>query len=1000
MMEHREGATLADEISRAPFPVQELLRRAIDLASALSQLHRQGRVYGAVEPAAIIATAGGVQLFEPVAGPRAVTPYTAPEQLYGAGDARSDIFAFGAVVYEMATGHRAFDGEEESALERAIQEAQPPSLALLPHDDKAAAFYIALDRVVSGCLVKNPDQRRQRMHNVLVDLKLMSSAARAATPKTPVVVQMPAPKHVPPARETLSGPLELKGVELALPPAAPLPEAIPFKAAEASPKVPVPEPAPPTAEPVVSTGPEPTAVPGQPVALPPSPAEGRTMPVVPPPTPAPYQQPAALVPDSLRLSSPALEEEAAAAAQPGTAESEEDRAIAERRASAILSQVGFGQTAPYVMDPSELKEHKRAKKDKTDEQRELQVPEPPAPVATPEIKHEDRTRVRIQLDSKAQKQYWIWVFTAGIAVAVLAVMAFAAWAATAYLRKSSSGPGQLRFALPAPEQASYMSSPAISPDGKLLAFSAVGTDKKRMLFIRPLNSLKSDWLANTEEALAPFWSPDGKYVGFFAGKKLKKIPAEGGPVTVLCDTEGLAGGGAWSRDGVIVFGRSFYDSLYRVSAAGGTPQRVTELDSSRGERAHLWPVFLPDGKHFIFYALAEQEDNNGVSIASLDSKMPRHLLSADTNALYAEKPSQTGRQGYLLYAHSHRLTAQAFDPVKLALGDDQFTVADEINYLEFINLLPISAAANGVLAYQSIDVPKRQLVWLDRDGNQVGTLGEPGEYKQVRISPDGRHVAVNRQTPGRDTADLWLFEVESGRGYQFTSEPTHEGAPVWSPDGTELVYFSNPNGHFDLFRKSMGTSSRQEPLAVSGADKYPNDWSSDGKYLLYGSIGGSTNSDLWVLPMKGKGDPFPYLQTVNSEGYAQFSPDARWVAYQSDETGRGEVYVEPFPRVEGHSRRWQISTDGGGLPKWRGDGKELYYIMGNGRVMAVQLNTKEGLSPSAPRILFQTRALPRDWNMFDATADGRRFLVNTPLEWASSSPITVVANWAEGFKRP
>ena len=212
-----------------------------------------------------------------------------------------------------------------------------------------------------------------------------------------------------------------------------------------------------------------------------------------------------------------------------------------------------------------------------------------------------------------------------------------------------------------------------------------------------------------------------------------------------------------------------------------------------------------DGKHFLFYALSEQEDNNGVSIGSLDSKETHHLLSSDTNAVYAKLPAEgPSARGYLLFAHGHRLVARPFDAAKLVLTGEPVTVADEINYLEFINLLPISASTNGLLAYQSIDAPKRQLAWLDRDGNQTGVLGEPGEYGQARISPDGTQVAVNRLSPNKDTADIWLFDLQTNRPYQFTLETTHEGAPVWSPDGRQLVYFSNPKGHFDLFRKGVG----------------------------------------------------------------------------------------------------------------------------------------------------------------------------------------------------
>jgi Tol biopolymer transport system component len=572
------------------------------------------------------------------------------------------------------------------------------------------------------------------------------------------------------------------------------------------------------------------------------------------------------------------------------------------------------------------------------------------------------------------------------ALAGIIMMALTGWAVSVYLRK----PSIRRVPLPAPGQASYWSAPAISPDGTLLTFATASSNGPRMLWIQPLDKAKPEPVPDTEGAMAPFWSPDSKSLGFFAGRKLKTVAAAGGPVTVLCDVEAAAAGGTWSRGGVIVFARGFYDGLYRISAAGGTPERVSKLDRSRGERAHLWPHFLPDGKHFLFYALTGVEETNSIAAGSLDSRSRMHLLNADTNAIYAERLAASGMQGFLLFARGRRLMAKAFDPARLALGSVELAFADDIRYAKSVRLLPASVAVNGLLAYQNIDEPKQQLVWLDLAGRRAGVLNEPGIYGAPRISPDGRYVAVDRGLPHQDASDIWLYAVDSNRKYQFTAEPTHNGAAVWSPDGKQIVYYSNPGGHFDLFRRTMGTSVEQETIANSSADKYPCDWSPDGKYLLYGSMGASTNSDLWAMPVKTGGDPFIFLQTVEAEGYARFSPDGKWVAYQSDASGRSEVYVEPFPRVERHSKRWQISTDGGGLPKWRGDGREIYYVTSNGRMMAVSVYFKDGLAPQPPRMLFQVPVLPHAWPMFDATSDGRRFLVNTPQEWSTSSLITVV----------
>jgi Tol biopolymer transport system component len=920
-MDQIESRTVGDEIVKARIPVEELLCRAVSMASAVNQFHREGRVHARLSPASFLLTPAGVELAEPDLGRSGVTAYTAPEQLRDVNDARSDIFATGAILYELATGSKAFGGHTEDELRTAIREKQPPPILTFYQDSPAADVYAALDRVVTGCLVKNPDQRRQRMQNVLVDLKLI--ARSAARP-----LRKPAPARISPPLQTALKPLEPRISDSAAHPAVPDPEAVPFQAppvsnlaqtGSAPPRLPsVPEPAPLSIEPVM-----PAMVPA-------------------PPAPVPYRQFEPHVPDTNALPAPA------------TGDSAES-------SGAILSQVS--QPAPDAVEDTE---------------------------------------VRVLTSGRGNRNL-VRSFKVAAVLGIAAVLALTGMATNAYLRRPTHPPGGGRFALPAPEQVSYLGSPEISPDGQLIAFSAAGADKKQVLWIRRVDSAAAEPLAGTNDAVAPFWSPDSRFIAFFAGHQLKKIPVSGGPPVVLCPTGGLGGGGTWNRDGVIVFGRGLSDSLYRVPASGGTPESLTRLDSTRGDRGHLWPRFLPDGRHFLFYARRDADDASGISIGSLDNRQIQSLTTADSNALYAETStsSSLARHGYLLFARGSRLTAQRFDPAKLAFQGKPFTVAEDIGYVKFVNLLPISAADNGLLAYQGMDEPKRQLVWFDRAGNRVGVLGDPGEYGQARISPDGKRVAVNLLSANQETADIWVFDLDRNRQDQLTSESTHEGSPVWSPAGDSIAYFSNPNGHFDLYRKTLRESAKPELLASSGEDKYPNDFSADGKYLLFGSIGPGTNQDIWILPLRVPGGrkPMVYLQTVSSEGYAAFSADKKWIAYQSDESGRAEVYVEPFPRAAGKSQRSQISTHGGGLPKWRADGQELYYITGNGELMAVSLGTAGALKASPPRTLFQTRSLPRSWNTFDVTAAGSRFLVNIPLEWASSQPVMLIANWTEGFKK-
>jgi Tol biopolymer transport system component len=955
-----EGANLAEHLEKGPLSLIEVLNCALDIAGALGQMHRQGRAYGSLQPVNVILSSSGAKLAEPPSVMPGISPYTAPEVLAGAAaSARSDIFSYGALIYEMANGRKPFAGATEEELRSAILEREP---APFNGSDGPALTTAGLERVVADCLLKDPDRRRQRIQNVLVELKLIAATVKAAARKGAAAPPAKAEQIPPAATQILTPP----------PPAAPQ----------------ILTPPPPAATQILTPPPPAVAVP-PPASLRGAVSEpqhrqtiaGASLPAMPEAAPLSVEPirspraPAAAPPLPSAEPVPIPPRAEVQGAQPRPAGSAAGAIPPERKASMILNSVGFGEEPAFLRDP---KQHEKKHRDK---KQKVVV----------------RLRFPGRLIERLKPINWNRVLRIAVVTGVLAALALAAGA---YFRRAPAQIGMLKFAVPAPDQASYASSPAISPDGRMLAFSAFSTDKKRMLWIRPLDSLRATSIDGTEDALAPFWSPDGQYIAFFAGKKLKKVPLAGGSPETLCDTEGLAGGGTWNRDGVIVFGRSFYDGLYRVPAKGGEATALTRLDTAHGERAHLWPRFLPDGKHFLFYALAEQDEGTGVRLGSLDSNEATRLLGADTNAIYAElrNPDGGDKAGYLLYAQGHRLMAQPFDASTLRVKGEPLSIADEINYLQFVNLLPISASGNGLLAYQSIDTPKRQLAWFDRGGNQTATVGEPDEYGQVRISPDGKRVLVNRTAPGKETADLWTFDTDGNNPVQVTSDPGNEGGAVWSPDGSQIFYYRNPKAQYDLYRKPIAGGT-EEMLFSTPQDKYPNDVSPDGRFLLFGELGLSTSFDLWILPLTGEHKPFVYLQTVHTEGYGQFSPDGKWIAYQSDMSGRAEVYVESFPRVEGQSRRWQISTDGGGLPKWRSDSKEIYYITVRGLVMAVEVTPGAPLQFSVPRLLFQTRALPRSWNPFDASADGQRFLVNSPLEWASSSPITIVANWTEGFKK-
>jgi Tol biopolymer transport system component len=461
----------------------------------------------------------------------------------------------------------------------------------------------------------------------------------------------------------------------------------------------------------------------------------------------------------------------------------------------------------------------------------------------------------------------------------------------------------------------------------------------------------------------------------------------------------MPGGGAWNHNGAILFAPSLADGLYRVSENGGKPQLVLKLDSSKSERSYLWPQFLPDDKHFVFFVQTDLVNTTGVYTGTLDAPEYHRLFSSETNAVYSGAAAgDSSKNGYLLFIRDRHLMEQAFNVSNLTLGGDPFTLADDIGAVRSMALAPISVSVSGILVYQSVGKPTRQLVWLDRGGKQIGQVAEPGDYGPPRISPDGSHAAVAKLGPDGVNADLWILDAQ-GNATQFTATPKHEGSPVWSPDGSKIAFFSNAEGPFDIYVKPVHGEGRAELLFKSPLPKYPTDWSRDGRYILFGVIAPGTKSDVWAISMADR-KAAPILDTIYSEAFAALSPDGKWLAFQSDQSGRTEVYVQPFEgATAGTKKRWLASSGGGGLPRWRGDGAEIFYMTSGGRMMAVGVHQTGGeLQFEPPHMLFQTRPMPQDWNLYDVSSDGQRFLLRLPLEWSSAAPITVVTNWTEKLK--
>ncbi len=582
-------------------------------------------------------------------------------------------------------------------------------------------------------------------------------------------------------------------------------------------------------------------------------------------------------------------------------------------------------------------------------------------------------------------------------------LAVAALAPIAYiqLREKPLSPAQsMRFEIPLPDKAniSITGAYALSPDGSRLAFVASGSDGVARLWLRSLDSLQAHELPGSEStADTPFfWSPDSRYIAFDAGGKLKKIDIFGAGVETLCDFPGYAVGGSWNRDGVIIFGHS-PGVIMRVPANGGPATPLTALDSSRNEVQHVLPSFLPDGRHFIYLRVSSQPEKSGVYIGSLDSKPEqqdsKQLVATSYGSLYV--PSSDPRLGQLLFLRDGTLMAQPFDSAGMELSGNPVPVAGQVGTYRDYGFF--SASASGSLIYRTIGIGASQLTWFDEQGKVLGMTGEPGNYSTVALSPDVTRAAVTRtdQNP-----ILWLVDFSRGTSTRFTFGSSYSARAVWSSDGSHVIYSGLGNGgSVDLWRKAANGATDEELLLKSDENKIPTSWSRDGRFLLYQAPDSKSGKDaLWVLPLEGDKKPFLLARTAFNNAQGRFSPDGRWVAYTSDESGRYEVYVRMFSpdstaAASDSGGKWPISTAGGSEPRWSRDGKQLYYQSSDGKLMAVEVATKSEFRAGLPRTLFQGPSI--NW---DITPDGKRFLFAVPTG-KGQAPFTVVLNWQSELKK-
>jgi len=571
-------------------------------------------------------------------------------------------------------------------------------------------------------------------------------------------------------------------------------------------------------------------------------------------------------------------------------------------------------------------------------------------------------------------------------VSLLVAIAAMGWSRIADRSRTRGDPAPVTFSVAAPEKAALFPGGgvmAVSPDGRHLAFIATPAGGKPLVWIRPLISAAARPLLRTAGASQPFWSPDSKFVGFFADGKLKTAAIASGEVQTLCDARGTAG--TWSQSGVILFKPEASSSIERVPADGGAPMVAVGPDSSRGERYILWPHFLPDGRHFLYMVIATEPDVTGIYAASVDGRERRRVLGDESQAFYVWP-------GYLLFRRETTVYAQRFDLTSLRVWGDAIPLVDNVGF-NFATRRGIFSASNtGVLAYKTTE--DSELGWFDRRGNPLGTIEPAGKYSDPAISPDGRTIAVARLDRQLGTDDIWLIDVRSGVGTQFTFDPGRDRAPVWSPGGDRIAFAARRGPMEEIFVKSSTSGSSEELLFSPGRAVHPVNWSRGRDLLLFVLADEQRHFDLWTLLIP-EHRAFPVQEQPASENIGELSPDGRWLAYDSNEGGEYAVYVRPFPGPSDQRRR--ISERGGIEPKWRKDGTELFYLGADQRLMAATVRTGSNFDHDPPRALFETGTVGQHLgmvgrNQYDVAPDGERFLVNRPGR-QSSTPITVVLNW-------
>jgi serine/threonine protein kinase len=575
--------------------------------------------------------------------------------------------------------------------------------------------------------------------------------------------------------------------------------------------------------------------------------------------------------------------------------------------------------------------------------------------------------------AKPRSQILPWLISAALAVALLAV---ALWWHNSIPPQSTM---YFSSALPFPAR-----DIALAPNGHTIALIGYReSSRKNMIWIYELGSPDANALPETEGASYPFWSADGRSIGFFADGKLKKLEVAGGPVQTLADAPS-GRGGAWNQDGVIIFAPSGQSGLglFRISSSGGAAIQISPPDRGVQEDSHRWPVFLPDGKHYLYLAanVSGKSELDTIYVGALDSNEKKLVVKSTANAAYVAP-------GYLFFYREKTLHAQRFDLNKFALSGEPQAVLTGIQYLPRIAHAVFAVSSGLLVAQNGTEMSLSRLLWYDRSGKEAGYIGNPDVFSNPSLAPDEKSIAVNKTDVGSLNTDVWAVDLLRDSSRRLTFDPAIDSNPVWSPDAARLVFSSNRQRAFDLYIKSADGSQEEKPIVHDGIDKFPNDWSRDGKYILYTSA-----ADLWYVSVAdAKATLFVKAPSTIRNG--QFSPDGKWVAYSSNETGKWEIYVTSFPDPHG---KWQVSNGGGEQPRWRGDGKELIYLAPDGKIMASLITTSSNFDPGTPAPLFQANPVETvatsELVTYSITKDAQRFVVNTQIKTAAQ-PMSVVLNW-------